>query len=241
MAESPVAIITGATGGIGQALSFELADRGYRIVVHGFGGPVNALEAAERIPNAVGVEADLSTAEGAATVKEAAINAFGRIDVVVNNAGIGVPVPHYALDAITQEFFERMLAVNLVGPWLLTQACSHALRASKGCIINISSIAGSSVGGSSIPYAVSKAGLDHLTRLLAVAMGPEVRVNAVAPGFIETDRTSSWSELRTNVYDESPLRRTGMPTDVAKACLAIIESTYTTGEILRVDGGLGLI
>lgn len=241
MADAPVAIITGGTGGIGQALSSELAKRGYRILVHGFEGPVHATDVAERLPHAVAVEADLSTARGAAEVKEVALEAYGRIDVVINNAGIGVPVPHHDLDTVTQEFFERMLAINLVGPWLLTQTCADALRTSKGCIVNISSIAGSTIGGSSIPYAVSKAGLDHMTRLLAVAMGPDVRVNAVAPGFIETDRTSSWATLRKSVRDGSPLRRTGAPTDVAKACMTIIESSYTTGEIFRVDGGLGLI
>src|SRR5699024_11309534 len=79
------------------------------------------------------------------------MGAFGRIDVVVNNAGIGVPVPHHDLDAITQEFFEKMLGINLVGPWLVTRACANELRRSSGCIVNISSIAGSTVGGSSIP------------------------------------------------------------------------------------------
>lgn len=241
MSETPVAIITGATGGIGLALTSELADLGYRTVVHGFKGPRDAADVAEQFPNAVAIEADLSTAQGAELVKDIAMGAFGRIDVVVNNAGIGVPVPHHDLDAITQEFFEKMLGINLVGPWLVTRACANELRRSSGCIVNISSIAGSTVGGSSIPYAVSKAGLDHMTRLLAAAMGPEVRVNAIAPGFVETERTSSWSTLRANVDANSPLRRTGVPAEVAKACVALIEAKYTTGEILRVDGGLGLL
>lgn len=241
MSELPVAIITGATGGIGLALTSELADRGYRTVIHGFEGPRDAEDIAAQFPNAAAIEADLSTAQGAELVKDTAMEAFGRIDVVVNNAGIGVPVPHHDLDAITQEFFEQMLGINLVGPWLLTRSCADELRRSNGCIVNISSIAGSTVGGSSIPYAVSKAGLDHMTRLLAAAMGPEVRVNAIAPGFVEAERTSSWSTLRAKVDANSPLRRTGVPAEVAKACLALIEASYTTGEILRVDGGLGLL
>ena len=180
--DAPVAIVTGATGGIGQAIARHLDARGYRILAHGAGtGKAGAALAAE-LRDARYVDADLSDPAQAAAVAEAARGAFGRIDVLVNNAGIGIPVPHTDLGAVSPDFFTRMLGVNLAGPWYLIQACAADLTQSgAGNVINMTSMAATTVSGSSIPYAVSKAGLEHLTRLLAVAMGPEVRVNAIAP------------------------------------------------------------
>lgn len=236
-----MAIVTGATGGIGAAIVRRLDERGYRIVAHG-SGTVEAGEAlAASLTDARYVDADLSDHAQAAAVANAATAAFGRIDVVINNAGIGIPVPHGDLDAVSPEFFQRMLGVNLAGPWYLIQACAAELKRGSGSIINMTSMAATTVSGSSIPYAVSKAGLEHLTRLLAVALGPEVRVNGIAPGLVDTERTLGWQEIRDRVIESSPLGRSGTPEDIARACLALLDTDYVTGAILPVDGGQRLV
>lgn len=241
MSDSPVAVVTGATGGIGRALARAFDDRGYRLLIHGF----NTLEAGEALESDFGdaryLDADLSVPEGAALLAKKTRENFGRIDVLVNNAGVGIPLEHRNVEGVTPEFFQRMLSVNLLGPWYVTQACASDLREAHGSVINMSSMAASTVSGSSIPYAVSKAGLEHLTRLLAVAMGPEVRVNALAPGLVDTERTMTWTGLREEVIESSPMQRSGTPEDVALACLSLVSSSYTTGVVLPVDGGQRLV
>lgn len=237
----PVAIVTGATGGIGRAIAARLDARGYRIVAHGSGTEDAGAALVTELGDARYVDADLAAPESAARIAAFAEESFGRIDVLVNNAGIGIPVPHRDLSAVSPEFFSRMIDVNLAAPWYLTQACAPALARTRGTIVNMSSMAASTVSGSSIPYAVSKAGLEHLTRLLAVALGPEVRVNAIAPGLVDTERTLGWTEIRDHVIAESPLGRSGTPEDIAEACLALIDSAYVTGTILPVDGGQRLV
>jgi len=238
---APVAVITGANGGIGAAVAQTLAARGYQLVLAGFNGQTVGHHLASELGPAVYLDADLSQPAGAQDVADLCADTYGRLDLLVNNAGIGIPVPHADLQAVTADFFTRMLEVNLLGPWHLTRASEAMLRTSGGLVINVSSVAGSTVSGSSIPYAVSKAGLEHMTRCLAVAMGPEVRVNAIAPGYIETERTREWVAVRNHVVQHAPAARLGMPLDVANAILTLIDATYTTGAVLPVDGGLGLV
>jgi ketoreductase RED2 len=242
-AVAPGAVVTGATGGIGSAIAGALAGRGYRLVIQGYEDAARGAElAAELTTDAVYHDADVSDPSAAAGLVALAERRWGRLDVLINNAGIGERVPHADLDAVTPEFWNRMLGVNLLGPWHLTRAAADLLAAAPdGCVINMASIAGLTVSGSSIPYAVSKAGLVHLTRLLAVACGPRFRVNAVAPGYVETPRTAGWDDVRAVVATRSPLRRLGQPEDVAAACLAMIDSPYSTGAVLTTDGGLGLV
>lgn len=236
-----VAIITGATGGIGQELSRALSARGYRLVLHGYQTTETGQALAAELGNSVYVDSDISDPQGAAEIAEQAVENFGRVDVVINNAGLGIPRDHRDLEALEPEFFNRMLGVNLAGPWHLIRASAAELRRTRGSVINMSSIAATTVSGSSIPYAVSKAGLEHLTRMLAVAMGPEVRVNAVAPGLVETERTKDWHEIRSAVRQTTPLRRSGTPSDVTQACLSLLEHNFITGAILPVDGGQRLV
>jgi ketoreductase RED2 len=238
---APVAVVTGASGGIGAAVARTLAAPGHQLVLAGFDGQNAGEQLASELGSAVYLDADLSQPAGAQDVADLCAATYGRLDLLVNNAGIGIPVPHADLQAVTADFFTRMLQVNLLGPWHLTRATESMLKRSGGLVINVSSVAGSRVSGSSIPYAVSKAGLEHMTRCLAVAMGPEVRVNAIAPGYIETERTRDWVAVRDQVVQHAPAARLGMPQDVADAVLKLIDATYTTGAVLPVDGGLGLV
>ncbi|MDO0932272.1 SDR family oxidoreductase [Streptomyces sp. DG2A-72] len=148
-------------------------------------------------------------------------------------------MPHRDLRAVTPEFFERMLRINLPAPWHLIRAAESSLAEAERLVVNVTSVAGTTVSGSGIPYAVSKAALERLTRCLAVALGPAVRVNAVAPGYIETDRTRDWTEFRDHVLEHPPAARLGTPADVADVALGLVGSRYTTGAVLPVDG-LGL-
>jgi ketoreductase RED2 len=171
----------------------------------------------------------------------ATVERYGRLDIVVNNAGTTAVIPHHDLAAATTAIWERILAVNVLGTWSVIQAAVPHLRSTgEGVILNITSLAGVRPVGSSIPYAVSKAALNHLTVLLANALGPEIRVNAVAPGLIDTPWTADWDVVRDAVRQTAPLRRSGKPEDVADACVALIGARYATGQVLVVDGGMAL-
>jgi ketoreductase RED2 len=172
---------------------------------------------------------------------EAVLARYGRLDVLVNNAGATKMVPHDDLEGITVADWQRILGVNVVGAWNLVKAAAPHLRASRlGAVVNVSSMAGIRVTGSCLPYSVSKAALNQLTRTLAKALGPAIRVNAVAPGLITTPWTRDWQDRSREVIKLAPLGRVGTPEDVAQVVLALIEASYVTGEIVTVDGGLSL-
>jgi len=235
-----VALVTGSTSGIGAAVAHRLAADGMRVVLNS----VSSVEAGRALAGEIDghyVQADIAVdGEGARLVEEAVAH-FGRLDVLVNNAGTTVRIPHHDLAAATPDIFRRLYDVNVVGPWQVTVAAMPHLRASgDGCVVNVTSLAGIRPTGSSIPYAVSKAAFNHLTLLLANTVGPEVRVNAVAPGLIDTPWTADWDDVRAGVEAIAPLRRSGQPDDVAEVVLAAIRSKYATGQVWAVDGGVGL-
>jgi ketoreductase RED2 len=147
-------------------------------------------------------------------------------------------IPHHDLTQATTAVFREIFEVNVFGTWEMTMAAIDALRAAEGAIVNVTSIAGLRPTGSSIPYAASKAALNHLTVLLAKVVGPEVTVNAVAPGLVDTPWTESWTDLKRAVSHIAPMRRTATPEDVAKAVLDVATSRYITGQVIVVDGGL---
>jgi ketoreductase RED2 len=167
----------------------------------------------------------------------------GRLDIVVNSAGYTRFVDHADLDGISVEDWRRILDVNVIGAWNVVKAAAGLLEASgDGVVINVSSSAGIRVAGSSLPYSVSKAALNQLTRTLARALGPRgIRVNAVAPGFVDTRWTEGYSDRREEVARIAPLRRVATPVDVADAVTLLLGASYVTGEILLVDGGLTLV
>jgi NAD(P)-dependent dehydrogenase (short-subunit alcohol dehydrogenase family) len=185
-------------------------------------------------------QADLADDAAAAALVPAVLAAHGRLDVLVNNAGVSRPVPHADLAALTAAAWRELLDVNLIAPWLLCTAALPALRESGGCIVNVTSHAGVRPKGSSVAYAASKAALNHVTKLLAAALGPDVRVNAVAPGLVDTPLTAGWAEAQDLWRTASPMRRAAQPSDVADLIAAVIAHRYLTGEVILLDGGLNL-
>jgi ketoreductase RED2 len=195
---------------------------------------------AESTTNAHYVQADIAKAEDCARLIAHVLEHCGRLDVLVNNAGTTKVIAHRDLEAASVEVWREIFEVNVFGTWQLSVAAMPALRTSKGSIVNVSSIAGLRPTGSSIPYAASKAALNHMTALLAKVVGPEVRVNAVAPGFIDTPWTQDWDVVRGYVQSVAPLGRSGTPDDVADVIVALASSSYVTGQVVAVDGGLTL-
>ena len=236
-----VALVTGSSAGIGAAVAQAFANLGASVVVNSASSVAAGQQVADDLPDAIYVQADVSDPAQAERLVDAAVEQYGRLDIVVNNAGTTVVIPHHDLDAATNEIWERILRVNVLGAWNMVRAAAPHLRASgDGVVLNITSIAGVRPVGSSIPYAVSKAALNHLTLLLANALGPEIRVHAVAPGLIDTEWTESWDDVRAAVRATAPLRRSGTPDDVADACVALVAARYATGQVLVVDGGVTL-
>ena len=236
-----VALVTGSSSGIGAAIAGAFADLGASVVVNSSSSVIAGLRVADDLDDAIYVQADVSDPVQAERLVSEAVARYGRLDVVVNNAGTTAVIPHNDLDAATNEIWERILRVNVMGAWNVIHAAAPHLRdTGDGVILNVTSLAGVRPLGSSIPYAVSKAALNHLTVLLANALGPEIRVNAVAPGLIDTPWTEGWDDVRAAVQEKAPLRRSGTADDVADACVALVAARYATGQVLVLDGGLSL-
>jgi ketoreductase RED2 len=238
----PVVLVTGSSSGIGKAIAERYGREGARVVVNSARSVAEGEAFAAGLPEAIYVQGDVSEETDAKRIVETALEQYGVLDVVVNNAGTTEFIPHEDLDAVTDEVWQRLLATNLLGPWYVSRAAVPALRERRGCIVNVSSVAGVIAAGSSIPYAVTKAALNHLTRLLAGALGPDVRVNAVAPGLIETPWTqrAGWEQIRAAVESRAPLGRAGTPEEVAEVVYSLARSEYVTGQVVVVDGGLSL-
>jgi len=234
-------IVTGSSSGIVEALARRLAGFGAGIVVNSH----SSVEAGERLaaelPDAVYVQGDIGDPATSTALIGAAQERWGRLDGLVNNAGVTTDVRLQDIDAVTVEHWDKVLRTNVVGSFLVSQAALPLLReAPDGWITNITSIAGVRQTGSSLPYAVSKAALNHLTAIMAKHAGGQVRINAVAPGLVATPWTADWDTLKEGVSALAPLHRVATPDDVVEACLGFITTTYATGQVFVVDGGLGL-
>ena len=234
-----VALVTGSVSGIGAATARRLAAEGMTVAVHSRSSRSAGLALAEELGGSYH-QADLADEGAAAGLVPQVVEQHGRLDVLVNNAGISWPVPHADLQGLTAEDWRRLLDVNLIAPWLLCTAALPALRESLGCIVNVTSHAGVRPKGSSIAYAASKAALNHVTKLLAAALGPDVRVNAVAPGLVDTPLTADWTDAQQLWKTSSPMRRAAQPSDVADLIAMLIHNSYVTGEVILLDGGLNL-
>jgi NAD(P)-dependent dehydrogenase (short-subunit alcohol dehydrogenase family) len=237
-----VALVTGSSSGIGAAVARRLALEGVHVVVNSR----SSVEEGTAIATEIGgtyLQSDVSDPDAARALVAAVTEAHGRLDILVNNAGTTQVIPHADLEAATPEVWMRLYATNVVAPFVLTTVAMPALRAAPhgGAVVNIGSLAGLRQTGSSIPYAASKAALHHQTRLVAAVVGPEVRVNAVAPGLVETPWTADWAAVHEAVRSGTPMRRVATPDDVADVVLAQITSPLITGEVWSVDSGLGLV
>jgi ketoreductase RED2 len=194
---------------------------------------------ADSLPNgAIYVQADISDKAQCQKLIDTTIAKFGKLDVLVNNAGWTTLVPHADLEALSDEIFEKTFNVNVMGTWQLTKmAMPHLLKSQDGNVVNITSVAGVRPMGSSIAYSMTKAALNQMTRLMAKSHGP-VRHNAVAPGLVETPWTQDWATQHAGVAAIAPLKRSATPDDCAEAVLAFLRNKYVTGQIFVVDGGL---
>jgi ketoreductase RED2 len=235
-------IVTGSSSGIGAAVARRLAGFGAGIVVNSASSVATGQQIAAELPDAVYVQGDVGDPATGAALVAAAEERWGRLDGVINNAGVTVDVPLHDIDAVTVEHWDKVLRTNLVGTFLVSQAALPLLRrADEGWIVNITSLAGIRQTGSSLPYAVSKAALNHLTTIMAKYAGDGVRVNAVAPGLVATPWTQTWDERKAGVELVAPLHRVATPEDIADACIGVIGARYATGQTFLVDGGLGLV
>lgn len=237
-----VVIVTGSSSGIGAAVARRLAGLGAGVVVNSVASVDAGQRIAAELPDAIYVQGDIGDPATATALVAAAQERWGHLDGLVNNAGVTIDVPMPDIAAVTVAHWEQVLRTNVTGTFLVSQAALPLLRQSAdGWIINITSVAGVRQTGSSLPYAVSKAALNHLTTILAKHAGGGVRVNAVAPGLVATPWTATWDDRKAGVELITPLHRVATPEDIADACMALISTPYATGQTLVVDGGLGLV
>ena len=234
-----VALVTGSSSGIGEAIARRLSALGASVVINS----AHSVDAGTRIaeelgPKAYYAQADISEKGAADHLLGVTLARFGKLDILVNNAGWTTVVPHADLEALTDEIFTRTFDINVTGTWRLTKAAMPLLMQSEdGNVINITSIAGVRPVGSSIAYSMAKAALNQMTLLLAKSCGP-VRVNAVAPGLVETPWTRDWKAQHDAVKTRAPLKRSATTEDCVEATLGLLRTRYATGNIFVVDGGL---
>ena len=239
-----VALITGASGGLGAVTARMLAEHGVHVAVTHLGHRDEAVELCQQI-EAKGrktflVHLDQTDPASCSAAVEATVNALGRLDILINNAAWNDPVPLGDLDSLTPEIWDRAVNTNLRGPFLMTRAAApHLKRQDQGRVVNISGTPGLVPAGS-IALAVSKAGLIHLTRCLAVALAPSVTVNCIAPGLIEGTRMFARVPPArvAALKDQAALKRTTDPKDVARQVVVFCQSDSVTGQTQVVDSGL---
>ncbi len=236
-----VVLITGSSSGIGAATARQFAAAGATVVVNS----VTSVDAGEALAAELGhasyVQADIAAEADCVRLVDEVVTRHGRLDVLVNNAGTTAVISHDDLEAASPDVWRRIFDTNVIGTWQLTVAAVPHLRTSgSGQVVNVSSLAGARPVGSSIPYACSKAAVSHMTRLLANTLGPDIRVNGVAPGLVDTPWTDDWTVVRDFVRAQAPLQRSATPEDVAEVIVGLARSTYVTGEVVLVDGGLNL-
>lgn len=244
-----VYLVTGSSSGVGAATALTLARGGSAVVINYSKSAAAAEEVAQACIEAGGealaVRADVSNDADCKAMAAAALAKWGRIDGLVNNAGTTKFASMRDLDALSAEDFQRIYSVNVIAAYQMVRACQSALRATRGAVVNVSSIAGTMGLGSSMAYAASKGALNALTIALARNLGPEIRVNAVLPGFIETrwlkdGLGESYAKARDAYKASAVLGSTLQPEDVADCIVALLKAAKITGQLQTIDAGRGL-
>ncbi|RBP81240.1 SDR family NAD(P)-dependent oxidoreductase [Marinomonas rhizomae] len=243
--ENRVALVTGSTSGIGKAIANQLASEGFSVVYHSRSSIEEGAALASQSENASYIQADLSNQTESKALIEQVSSKYGRLDVLVNNAALTEVIEHADLKAATPEIWRKLYEVNVISPWTLISEAESMLKNSSSentpsCILNISSHAGIRPKGASIPYSVTKAALNHMTKLLALNLGPNIRVNAIAPGLVHTPMSKDWAAARELWQNKAPMKRGAQPEEIAYVAAMLINSSYLTGEIILSDGGLNL-
>jgi 3-oxoacyl-[acyl-carrier protein] reductase len=230
---SKVAIVTGGNSGMGEAAAKELAKRGWQVAV------MARSRTGKEFQGDVGNDADCRR------VAKAVVDKWGRIDALVNSAGTTKFVGHANMEGLSADDWLSIMRVNVVGPFQMIRACQAELKKSRGCVVNLSSVASILGTGSSVAYAASKAALDTMTFSLSRALGPEIRVNVVAPGYVRTPwQVSAHGEqgaldLERKYAERAPLKAAPEPQDVADAIAWLLEGArQVTGQIIYVDAGM---
>jgi 3-oxoacyl-[acyl-carrier protein] reductase len=243
------ALVTGSASGIGFGCVTMLASMGVKVALNHLPGDsagpkqVSALKALGY--NVIAAPGNVSVPGEAEAMVEKAITDLGGLDYLVNNAGTSgtqEPIPPSELDEMTEEFWQLLLNTNLIGSFRCAKAAAHSLKQTGGAIVNIASIAGVSTQGSSLVYSASKAAIVSMTRSLARGLGPNVRVNAVAPGQVATPWTETWPEDRKQeARDNAVLKRRCTPDDIAEVVTFLcVSAKMVTGQTIITDGGLTL-
>ncbi|MEC3947963.1 SDR family NAD(P)-dependent oxidoreductase [Sphingobium sp. HWE2-09] len=241
-----VALVTGGAGGIGSVIARQLCEAGATVVIADIEAGAQAEATVSAIAAAGGkiymMELDQRSPEAITHCARAIEQNHGRLDILVNNAAWNIRIPFDDLDALTLEIWDRISETNFRGPFLLVRACAALLKAGGGGhVVNISSVGGLHPIGSSIAYSASKAGLNHLTRCLAVAMAPEVSVNCIASGFVMNTGMSNRAvdpATQEAAGKRSLLGHATQPQDIAAQVLTFVTSTSMTGQTVLIDAGL---
>ena len=242
MSTRKVALVTGSATGIGKAVVLRLASQGLAVAVNFSRSEAEARETFGEVRrlNVPAILCQASVRDDAAVRRmiERCVDELGGLDVLVNNAGTTRFIDHANLDAVTDEVWDEILAVNLKGTFHACRAALPHLKQRKGCIVNVSSVAGLQGTGSSLPYIASKGAINSLTKGLARAFAPEVRVNAVAPGPVLTRWLAGREDMVERQMSLTPLGRAATPEDIADAVVFLATgNTLMTGQIVVVDGG----
>jgi len=247
-----VCIVTGSATGTGAACAIQLAAKGARVVINYTKSEADARDTAKACEAAGGeaivVQGDVGLDADCRKLAQAALDKWGRIDGLVNNAGITKFAAHADLEALSAEDFQRIYAVNVIGPYQMVRACAPAMKKQgNAAVVNVSSISGVKGIGSSVAYVASKGALNAMTLSLARALGPEIRVNAICPGLIETRwhlsrfSTEDYAKFKSNYEKTVPLAKAASADEVAEVAVWLLEgAAQVTGETILVDGGLHL-
>jgi 3-oxoacyl-[acyl-carrier protein] reductase len=246
MSEKKVYIVTGSASGIGAATALQLARRGERVVINCSKSVAEAEAVAIACVKAGGeaimVRANVADDVDCHRLAQAALDKWGRIDGLVNNAGTTKFAPMHDLAALSAEDFHGIYAVNTVAAYQMVRACEAALREARGAVVNVSSISSNQARGSSIAYAASKGALNAMTLCLARSLGPAIRVNAVLPGFVETrwlqqGLGAAYDRWRADYCAQAALDTVLTPDDAADAIVWLLDAAKVTGQLVTIDAG----